>query len=171
MVNRGDGHPSRELIERYHDGELEGAARAEMEGHLEGCPECMSCLEEATGIGEALRAGIDHAVGSEDLDRLWGGIASSVEPGRGVAPAGPGLFDRLRDALMPGGRLLRPVLAAAAAVILCVAILLRTVGEDGPVPERQCIVESIDTEEATLVLLHAEATDTTILWLIEEEVI
>lgn len=170
MGNREESHPSRELIERYHDGELEGAARVDVSRHLESCSECAVRLEESAVIGEALRSGIDHAVGSEDLDRLWGVIVSSIEPGRGESD-GPGLFDRFRELLMPGGRLLRPALAVAAAVILSVAILLRTVGEEGPVPARQCIVESIDTEEATLVLLHAEATDTTILWLIEEEVI
>ena len=170
MGNREATHPSREMIEQYHDGELEDAARAEVSRHLERCSECAARLEESAVIGEVLRKGINHAVGAEDLDRLWEGIGSSIEPGR-VESAGPGLFERLRALLIPGGRLLRPALAVAAAVILSVAILLLTVGEEGAVSARQCIVESIDTEEATLVLLHAEATDTTILWLIEEEVI
>lgn len=51
-----DTHPDAATLSAYHDGELRGFARAEVEAHLSGCPRCRRALNEIAALDDALRS-------------------------------------------------------------------------------------------------------------------
>ncbi len=162
MPSNETGHPDRELLERFHDGDLEIAERDRLDSHLKACTACRIYVEELGRVGEVLREEIREAVRAEKLDPLWEGIERSVERPR------EGLVKRLRDALWGEGWLPRPAFAMGTVLVLCLAILIPILRIDPSRAATQCIVDSVDPGESSVVVLYNEATDTTVLWVIEE---
>lgn len=50
-----NNHPDSPTLSAYHDGELRGFARAEVEQHLTACPRCRRALSEIAALSQALR--------------------------------------------------------------------------------------------------------------------
>ncbi len=162
MPSHETGHPDRELLERFHDGDLEEAERDRLESHLKACTACRIYVEELDRIGAALREEISEAVQAERLDPLWEGIAGSIE-----RPREP-LSKRLRAWLWGEGWMPRPAFAMVTVLVLSLAILIPILKIDPSRAATQCIVDSVDPGESSVVVLYNEATDTTVLWVIEE---
>lgn len=160
-TNRTD-HPDRELLERFHDGDLEKAEKARLEAHLEVCAACRVYVEEMGRIGEALRQEVGEVVGTEGLDPLWERIESSIERPR------ESLLDRLRAVLWGQGWMPRPAFVMGTVLVLCLAIIIPVLRIGPSSAATQCIVESVDPGESPVVVLYNEATDTTVLWVMEE---
>jgi anti-sigma factor RsiW len=51
-----NAHPDAATLGAYHDGELRGFARAEVEAHLAACPRCRRDLKDLDALTDALRA-------------------------------------------------------------------------------------------------------------------
>ena len=51
-----NAHPDAATLGAYHDGELRGFARAEVDGHLAACPRCRRDLNDLDALTDALRA-------------------------------------------------------------------------------------------------------------------
>ena len=51
-----NAHPDAATLGAYHDGELRGFARAEVEAHLAACPRCRRDLKDLNALTDALRA-------------------------------------------------------------------------------------------------------------------
>ena len=51
-----NAHPDAATLGAYHDGELRGFARAEVEAHLAACPRCRRDLNDLDALTDALRA-------------------------------------------------------------------------------------------------------------------
>ena len=162
MPTKGADHPDRELLERLHDGDLGKAQRERLEGHLEVCTACRIYVDEIDRVGEAVREEIREVVQAEELDPLWERIERSVErPGKR-------LVQRLRAILWGEGWMPKPGFVMGAILVLCLAILIPTLRIAPPLAATQCVVESVDPGESPVVVLYNEATDTTVLWVIEE---
>ena len=54
-VPDSDKHPDSPSLSAYHDGELRGFARAEVEQHLAVCPRCRRALSDIAALSQALR--------------------------------------------------------------------------------------------------------------------
>jgi len=63
-----------ERLGAYHDGELSGAARAEMERHLGQCPACVAELERLGRLSELLGAAAAPKLSLAAVQRLHNGI-------------------------------------------------------------------------------------------------
>jgi anti-sigma factor RsiW len=54
-VPHSDNHPDHQTLSAYHDGELRGFAKAEVEQHLASCLRCRRALSDVASLSEALR--------------------------------------------------------------------------------------------------------------------
>lgn len=74
-----DCHDTQAMLSAYHDGELSGADRAQVESHLRTCPDCAALLESLVRIDaavevpdpgpeywESVNRGVDERVGREE---------------------------------------------------------------------------------------------------------
>ncbi len=106
----------RRWISRELDGELEAAARRQLEEHLEGCEECRAERQQMASISSILRsdATSGRTVGLPEriLSRIEEASAGEVAPAA-PAPEGPGVVRVLRAS------------AAVAAALLIVASLFQ----------------------------------------------
>ena len=73
-------------LSEYLDGELSAEDRAQLETHLEGCPECRQTLEELQQVAQRAAALED----SPPAESLWPGIAVRLEE---AAPGEPDVVD------------------------------------------------------------------------------
>jgi hypothetical protein len=109
-------------LDDFVDGELEEAAFQEVELHLASCAECRAQEAELRELLREARA-LPHEI--EPPAELWDGVAARIrsqEAPRVLA------FPQARR------RLLAPVLAAAAAVLLAVLASLRSTAPAPPAP-------------------------------------
>jgi anti-sigma factor RsiW len=103
----------RETLTAYVDGELEGAARAELESHLAGCAACSDAVAAQRRLG-AMFAALPEVTPAGDFEaRFWARIAREREPA--------GFGARLRSLFTARGAL---ALGAAAVVALVLALAL-----------------------------------------------
>lgn len=124
-------------IDPYLDDDLAPGEAAEVEAHLQGCPDCRSELAAARRLQAALREGLPMLscppeVTAEVL-RIARAEAEAARPA--AAPTGPSLAERLRRFFAAGA--LRPALAAAAVLLLLVAAPLLYRAVTGPEPGRE----------------------------------
>lgn len=99
-----------ERLGAYHDGELSGAAQAEVEQHLGRCPACAAELNRLRRLSQLFSAAAEPRVPPEVLERLHAAV--DVLPMAEI------------------GRLARIVAAIAAAILLVSSVwLLRGAGE------------------------------------------
>jgi hypothetical protein len=162
MPTNGTDHPDRKLLERLHDGDLENAERDRLERHLEVCTACRAYVEEMDRVGEVLREEMTEVVRAERLDPLWEGIERSIERPQ------EHLAKKFRNALWGQGCLPRPAFVMGTVLVLSLAFLIPILKIDPSGTATQCIVDSVDPGESSVVVLYNEATDTTVLWVIEE---
>ncbi|HEX6201022.1 MAG TPA: zf-HC2 domain-containing protein [Thermoanaerobaculia bacterium] len=142
----GPGGPcerARERIDPYLDDDLGPREAAEVEAHLEGCPDCRSELAAARRLQAAIRDGLPllscpPEVTAEVL-RIARAEAEAATPALRPEPAGRlaavPLPERLRRFFAAGA--LRPALAAAAVLLLLVAAPLLYRAVTGPEPGRE----------------------------------
>ncbi len=108
-----DCNRNREEIGAFVDGELEPAARAELESHLETCAACRELVAAERRLGEMFAA-LAPVAPSGDFDaRFWARIAREREAGGVGLGARLAGFFTLRRAL---------VLGAVTAVALALAL-------------------------------------------------
>lgn len=80
-------HPS-QALSAYLDDELDGAAHAAVEAHLDGCPECRSLVDDLRRLRRDVMAwGAREAAPPPDL---WAAVAARLDaPATAVPPAAP----------------------------------------------------------------------------------
>ncbi len=154
-----DATPTDErLLHAYHDGELGRLARWRFERRLARSPALQSDMEALGTLGELARQ-VDARAPVPDL---WADIAVRL----------PGIDAEREEAVRGRGRLslgvplLRPLaaLAAAAALLVAVAVALRT-GETGERPVG--VVRWMDAGPHNVLVLEDEPSDATIIWVLD----
>jgi anti-sigma factor RsiW len=85
------GRLTRELLERYHDGELSAKARKRVEALLAESPEARASLDQLEKLGNLLRVMNEHSVSSVSFDGFEKRVINGLEQERR-----PGLGERLR---------------------------------------------------------------------------
>ncbi|MFI5305703.1 MAG: anti-sigma factor family protein [Polyangiales bacterium] len=115
-----DEHVEEELLQRYFDGELDAAQKAEVAGHVERCERCAERVRGLSELHRVMGIAAEESARGVDFDALFGRIE------RGVAEQPrAGVVERLSFAMEERGQrprqILMPVavgLAAAAALLL-----------------------------------------------------
>ena len=118
-MERNEADRWRDRLSEYLDEELERSERAELEKHLEGCPECQETLAALRQVVARARTLVDAPPARD----LWLGIARrirAVEEGRGrhVAEAGR----RARGSASKGRVITFSMPQPAAAAVTLVAL-------------------------------------------------
>ncbi len=113
----------RRLLHGYADGELDLRTSLDIEGHLEGCPECSREAKNLRNLSAALRSpALYHAV----PDRFAGRLVGSIPGAEAKAP-------RARRGLWPV-----VAVAASGLAVLAVVLLLRV-----PRPEPTLLAQEV----------------------------
>jgi len=148
------------------DGELDGAAAAEVRGHLLGCPACAGELEAIRALGAAIRERAPRHAASDALRaRLQSaapgasdgvsGMAEDVDP--------PDAGTRGVPVIPLGGRARRPAprrwLAAAAAVAVLLAGVARVSWSGGAAAARRDLVAQAVLASHVRSLIGTHLTD------------
>jgi Domain of unknown function (DUF4349)/Putative zinc-finger len=102
-----NAHPDAATLGAYHDGELRGFARAEVEAHLAACPHCRRDLNDLDALTNALRA-LPQVEPSPELHGALLARVTAMRPRR----------------VRPGGWALAAALAAVAAMAAGYDILM-----------------------------------------------
>jgi len=104
-------------ISAYHDGELRGEERRELEEHIRECSSCARELERLRSLSRLFAAAEMPQMSSDVLDRLHGGVGSVRE-----------VFAlRTAETLMAG---------AATLLFVCIVWFWQTAGIQGSGPQR-----------------------------------
>jgi len=112
-----------ERLSAYHDGELSGAARTEVEQHLRRCPACAAELNRLGRLSQLFSAAAEPRVPPEVLERLHAAVD--------VLP------------LAEIGRLARIVAAIAAAILLVSSVWLLRAGGAGEPKDQIPVWETV----------------------------
>ena len=102
-----NAHPDAATLNAYHDGELRGFARAEVEAHLAACPRCRRDVNDLDALTDALRA-LSQVEPSPEIDGALLARVAATRPRRA----------------RPRGWVLAAALAALAAVAAGYDILM-----------------------------------------------
>ena len=163
-------HPAGEVLERLHDGQIEDAERASVEGHVRDCGDCDGRLADLTRVAGVLRELGERDAEAFDGDRVWARLAPQL-----TAP--PSAADRFQRWLAS----MRPLhLAGGLAVAAAAVALLFPAGvEDNGVPpevappaavavDNECLVDSVEAGEGDSVLIGrtAGSEGATVIWLL-----
>ena len=111
---------SANLLETFHDGELDGRQMREVALHVSQCADCERQLLALEKVGEALRTSVAEA--PEDLSGLWGGIATAIDREAPTGIGWGGFRIAAAAARFPRGRMgvLQGGVALAASLFLAV---------------------------------------------------
>jgi anti-sigma factor RsiW len=114
-----DEHVEEELLQRYFDGELEAAQRAEVAGHVERCERCAERVRGLSELHRVMGIAAEESARGVDFDALFGRIE------RGVAEQPrAGVVERLSFAMEERGQRPRQILMPAAVGLAAAAALL-----------------------------------------------
>ena len=147
----------RELIQRWHDGEVLGAEERLAARLVDDDPDAMAWLESIERLGGGLREDIEAAVQEEDFGGYWDAIADRLPSGPMTLEPDDGLVRHPPEAISVRRRplrwLLRPLSALAA--LMLVAALLQLAPEPAPPSYVVEIVEvdsggAVEVVEATV---------------------
>jgi anti-sigma factor RsiW len=126
-------HPSHDLLQRHHDGDLTGdeTAAEELRVHLDACDKCQAELASMARLGQLLRSSVSaSAVEEPDFTRMFAEIQKAVvEPAPTASNAAPNTVVPLRQTHKNGPnkhgpRWLYRTAPALGAVALAAAALL-----------------------------------------------
>lgn len=113
-------HVQDDLLQRYHDGEVEERQASEVRTHVEACEHCTTRMASLSKLHTMLSAAADEFGDAVHSDALF----ARIEQGLRAAPA-PGLGERLRlwwddllEPLQPRGMWVPAVAAVGVAVAL-----------------------------------------------------
>ncbi|HUU28349.1 MAG TPA: hypothetical protein VM123_11095 [archaeon] len=135
-----------ETLGRYYDGELDEAARKELEARIPGSPEARALLERHKSIS-SLMGILGESMEADELTvrRNWDKIALSLEKR-------PGRFRRRLTYWL--------TLAAAAIIVIFIYDPLHRTSDN------ELVIESIDCTYASFMILRPETqSGHTIIWI------
>jgi anti-sigma factor RsiW len=136
-----------ETLLDYCSGALEPARTAELERHIENCPECFRAVEAQRELWETLDRWKAPVVSADFNARLYARIARENE-----TPAWRRWMRRLTQPAVPYA-LWKPAALAAACAALAVGFLVSTPPVmHAPVPASQMETEHVDIEQVANAL-------------------
>lgn len=154
-------------LEAFLDGEVGGAARAQLEAHLQACEPCRRSAGSLRELGSAVRdAGEDAPLTAAEAAAFWPAVRARIREAeaeaerRGLAGAVRALAQMLRAPILV------PALAIFLGVVLGVGIL-RT--EHLITPAEAAEVESLEGgPSSTVMLLQKGGGKPPIIWIFED---
>lgn len=161
-------HPSHDLLQRHHDGDLTGQEAAELHVHLGACDQCQAELASMGRLGQLLRRsaaqdqlGYGRGVDEPDFTRMFAEIQKAVaEPA--AQPASPKVVP-LRPAGKSGPRWLQRTAPTMGALALAAAALLMVYRSDSSSPQAELqdqheeVVASVNRSEILKVEFGSNA--------------
>ena len=136
-------HPSKDKIQRHHDGELSQQEAADVQQHLRTCASCQAELDQLERLSDMVRWSTDEtAAASEQSDLAFTQMFAEIE--RAVA-APANVVPLQKHAASP---VMRAVPALGALALAAVALLMLTRSNTLP----------SDAGEEQLAMLHSEVT-------------
>lgn len=160
---------SEERLQSYHDAELAPAEAEAVAAHAATCVRCHARLAAWRALGDALRAGAEHAAASTPAEpRVWESIAARLDDidedvARASTAAALDLDAARRERARERQRRFRRLRAAAIALAAGLGGLLFWRGDDPHVD----VVRSLDTYGHTVLVLP-EQGDATIIWMLDD---
>jgi hypothetical protein len=154
---------AKELIERFHDRELRGEEHDSVSKHLEQCENCSHELEKLDRMSSALKAHYEKLEASQDFSGLWNRVSEAIEEDEARPKA-------LRERLSKIFTLPKRVAALAAAMATAIVLIFFYLS-GGPKPAlaaNDCIIDSVDAENCSVMVYETGSTKMKIIWVMEE---
>ena len=166
---------TRDLVERYFDGELSRRQAARLDDHLAECPKCEAQLQSLHRTRGALQGVLREAASKVDFNTMWRSIQPQLQ---GPKPA---FWERFNVAIREYFSAYKPIWAmagAAAAVAALVAIPLLV--KDTPLSPaggpaevaakagNECIIESVEASNGATPMVQELQNQTKVIWMFEE---
>ncbi|MDX1763230.1 MAG: zf-HC2 domain-containing protein [bacterium] len=152
----------RTWIGPYADGELSAVNTAQVREHVASCEGCRGELHKVTAMGRLIREGFEAALQQEgtDLDLLRQRIRLEAE--KIPRPL------RRPVSWTPGFRGRRVLASLAAVVALVLSVTFTIYKSPEPVLKtalsNECIVDSVDGGDRTVILYKTHASKMTVIW-------
>jgi anti-sigma factor RsiW len=166
-------HPAPQLLERYHDGELQPAKRAAVETHVGVCEECRDRIEGLSLLGSLVREAVETDMSGFDPERIW----ANVQPRLAQARPLP-IWERWADTFAEWVSIRHPASLAAGGLAAAAALaLVLSVGPTGASPapsapapglaaaSNECYVDSVETGEGDMAMVNTTLEGETVIWL------
>ncbi len=163
----------KQLLSRYHDGEVSPEEATEVESLLERDADAMAYLTSLDEMATAYRVVAEEQLSQVSFDGFWQRIETEIAAAPPVEQAvpSPGFGAQIANAFQSIFGAHKGAWAAASAAACTVALVMSFVG--GPVTERVIerqiiVVESIDQlDQNNLVLVNSlKDDDTAVIWML-----
>lgn len=164
-------HPSHDLLQRHHDGDLTGQEAAELHVHLDACDQCQAELASLGRLGQLLRRsatedqlGYGSAAAEPDFTRMFAEIQKAVAEPEPIAEGAtrPNVVP-LRATKKAGPHWLQRTAPTMGALALAAAALLMVYRSDSSSPQaelqdqREDVVASVNRSEIVKVEFGSNA--------------
>ncbi len=151
----------------FLDGELDGRAMRAVALHTTRCVSCETALQRFERVQDLVAETFADAVGDVDFSSFWPAVEARAErPVHGRGAAAFGSMGRLLTA-----RSLIAVAATLAAVWLAAGLWQRGIAPAVEEPARvnnQARIDSLASEAASVALLSEPASNTTVIWVVDD---
>ena len=161
-------HPSHDLLQRHHDGDLTGQEAAERHVNMDACDQCQAEIASMGRLGQLLRRsaaqdqlGYSRGVDEPDFTRMFAEIQKAVaEPA--AEPERPKVVP-IRPAGKSGPRWLQRMAPTMGALALAAAALLMVYRSDSSSPQAELqdqheeVVASVNRSEIVKVEFGSNA--------------
>ena len=160
---------ARPLLPLFFDGEIEARRMRAVALHSTRCRECEESLRGLERLQDALVTHVSSQLDEIDFNRVWDGVAPRLDS----SPRSLG--QRLADwwGAVDFGRVRHAPVYAALATACVLAILLwqrDTVHPPGDIAsvDNSAILDSVQSDVATLAVLREPETNTLVLWITDD---
>jgi anti-sigma factor RsiW len=153
---------ARDLLERFHDEELDARERHAVTAHLEVCAHCSQELDKLVQVSGALKSQYGSVAASEDFSGMWERIDAQIGA---AAPEAAPWWRRLGDIFALPKPVWATIGAAAAAIALLLAYLPGT--QEPAVAANDCIIDTVEAEDGSVMVYETDETKMKIIWVME----
>ena len=145
------------LLNDFFDQELPPQESAGMNRHVEYCPSCKEILQHNQSVSTLLGRGLDETLARVDFEALEEGVLARIDSKR--AP----WWIKLGNQLV-SKRFYVPAAAAATVIVL----FFTFVQSPAPVAGPSAIINSVEGNVGSVMILETEKSHHTILWFSEK---
>ena len=155
----------KELLDRFYDNELHEKKYDAVDEHLRTCEECSHEFRKLERVGTMLKEHYERLAASEDLSGIWDRVdAATATPA--VDESEPLVNRFVRMLSIP-----RPAWAAVGALAIALILVLSYLpgNHRSTFAANDCIIDSVDTEDGSVMVYEVGDTRMKIIWVMEEQ--
>ncbi len=159
----------RPLLDRYHDDALAAGPQEFVTRHLSTCEDCAAERAGLAALRSVLRGPVDAELADHPADVMWSRVSAELDR---FATQKLGSAHLATQQAQRAWRMwARPALAmGTAAVLFTVALVAQPQDpQDVNVAKDTFTIDHIETGDGGVLVYETEATDMTIIWIIDAE--